>query len=161
MRRESGGGSASCWTTAMVSLPWKGHMPACAIIHCAWKQYPLHHHHTHPHTYTMVSHTTKIGSGQLVTTAKELRDGLSMALMQGIKFIISLILFVKWNTSQRVTKITKPSIKISLAHPWDYARSTRSVDRRLHHRHGDHVSFAFSPLFFRLLQRVSSGLEDE
>lgn len=34
-RRGVGLGSAGSWTTGMASLPWKGHMPPCAIIHCA------------------------------------------------------------------------------------------------------------------------------
>lgn len=33
--------------------------------------------------------------GQLVTVAEEHQDGFSIALMRGVKFIISLILFVK------------------------------------------------------------------
>lgn len=134
---------------------------------CLRAQLSTAHGNSTPSTIITPTHTRtqwfdtqlKKEEGQLVTVAEEHQDGLSVALMRGVKFIITLILFVKWNTSQRVTNITKPSIKISLAHPWDCERSTSSSLER--GRGGDHVAFAFSPMFFRLLQRVSGGPEDE
>ncbi len=99
--------SAGGWTTGMVSLPWKGHMPPCAIIHCAQKQHP-HPQHIRTQTHTMAW-----------PTQLKMEDGAPGCYDDhtdvGLTFIFTLIVFVKFKRSECVTNIPKESVKISTA----------------------------------------------